>query len=94
MEKDGEMKFVDHNSKFVPVRDLCLSKLKIKKVLLSDWHEFIFINVMFLFQMDIEKYPAVTVSRDQTHNLSQRENVKSAFIPAERTAWQRAFLAW
>lgn len=44
--------------------------------------------------IDLEKFPDVTVSRDQTHATSQRENIKSAFIPAQRTAWQRALLAW
>ncbi|KAL8623833.1 hypothetical protein ACOMHN_058863 [Nucella lapillus] len=60
MEKDGEMKFVESASSFMPV----------------------------------DKYPEVTVSGDQTRALSHRENVKSAFIPAQRTAWQKARLAW
>ncbi|XP_076470400.1 aladin-like [Babylonia areolata] len=42
----------------------------------------------------VEKYPEVTVSGDQTRALSHRENIKSAFIPAQRTVWQRARLAW
>ena len=34
------------------------------------------------------------MSDDQTQATSHRENIKSAFIPAERTVWQRAMLAW
>ncbi|KAK7109526.1 aladin-like [Littorina saxatilis] len=44
--------------------------------------------------VSIEKYPEVLVSRDHTRATSQRENIKSAFIPADRTVWQRALLAW
>ena len=44
--------------------------------------------------LQVDKYPEVTVSRDETRATSHRENIKSAFIPAERTVWQRAILAW
>ncbi|KAK7469776.1 hypothetical protein BaRGS_00036203 [Batillaria attramentaria] len=42
----------------------------------------------------IDNYPVVSVSKDLSRVSSQRENVKSAFIPTERTVWQRALHAW
>lgn len=39
-------------------------------------------------------YPDIRVSRDQARIASCRENVKSAFIPQEKTVWQKALHAW
>ncbi|XP_033762982.1 LOW QUALITY PROTEIN: aladin-like [Pecten maximus] len=39
-------------------------------------------------------YPDVTIPKDTTKSLSQRENAKSAFLSHDETVWKRAMHAW
>lgn len=39
-------------------------------------------------------YPEVTISKESTRSLTQRENAKSAFLPHDETVSKRAYHAW
>ncbi|KAL5007306.1 hypothetical protein ScPMuIL_016112 [Solemya velum] len=45
-------------------------------------------------QKQVLGYPLITISKETTRSLAQRENAKSAFLPRDETVWKRAFHAW
>ncbi|XP_071102103.1 aladin-like [Haliotis cracherodii] len=39
-------------------------------------------------------YPVITVAKELSRNLTQRESAKSAFLPHDETVWKRAMHSW